>query len=869
MKISVAWLREYVEWSGSLGEWINQLTIAGLEVISCRLYGQKPASDLKVKLEEPGPVWDREKVVIAQVKSVSKHPNADKLKLVQLEYGEGTTKQVKQVVTGAPNISVGDTGQKVVLGLSGCHYFDGHVSPKVIKELKPSVLRGVDSDAMVMSNFELGISDEHEGIIILEDEAPVGKPLVDYFGDAVLEIDILPNMARCFAMRGLAREAAAIFGVKPNLPIPNPKFSRESITDQVKIEIENPQQCGRYTAMLIRNVKIGPSPAWLQRRLLYSGIRSINNVVDITNYVLLEYGQPLHAFDYDILKKRANGKFPTIQIRQAKTGEKLQSIDREKGELSLHPEMIVIADEKGPIALAGVKGGSETEVTAQTTNILLESANFHPVAIRKTARELDLFTDASTRFSRGIHTEIVAQAALRAAELLQQYAHGEVVDGIADCYPLPAENRKILLRSSEIKRILGVDIPHREVERILATLDFQITKVTDGEWQVTAPTHRIDIQTGCADLIEEIARIYGYDRFPETMLSEPIPEQHPDPALSKENLIRDTLVSLGLQEIISYSLTSLTDELALDPSKLEAYHVPVEGKSLDDHQMAMLHNSDHVRLLNPISPERAILRKSLIPHLLGIAQRNLQKSAEWIGEVKIFEIGAVYLPQQEQKLPLEPRYLSILCLGHRHPIHWDSLHKKEPERFDFFDMKGIIEQVFQKFPNNKLSWVNCQTIAYLHPARAAELYLGNEKIGVVGELHPLTAQHYHLQNQHALVAEIDLDIVFNGLQEKWAVQSISIHPPAIRDIAFVVEETISNQQAVQEIQIAGGDLLKKIELFDLYRGEPIPSGKKNLAYTLTYQSALATLSDKDVDKIHKRVIDALKQKLKAQIRGLD
>jgi phenylalanyl-tRNA synthetase beta chain len=408
MKVPLNWLREYVALPTSVPDLIERLTIAGLEVGSVRLYGLPKPDGLRTKVEEPGPEWERDRVVTAQILGVEKHPNADKLKLVQLDYGTGTP---KQVVTGAPNISVGDQGQKVVLGLTGCRFFDGHVQPKQIAELRPTQLRGVPSDSMVMSNFELGISDEHEGIILLDPEAPVGKPLVDYIGDTVFEIDILPNMARCLGMVNIAREVAALTGSSARIPEPQPKLSPDSVVGKVKIQIDDPNRCGRYSAILIQNVKIGRSPDWLVRRLQYSGIRNISNVVDITNYVMLEHGQPLHAFDYDLLVKRAGGKAPTIIVRPAREGEILKTLDGMDRKLS--PENLVIADEVGAIALAGVMGGAETEVNDQTQNILLEAANFDYVSIRRTARQFDLFSEASTRFSRGIHTEVVKTAATR------------------------------------------------------------------------------------------------------------------------------------------------------------------------------------------------------------------------------------------------------------------------------------------------------------------------------------------------------------------------------------------------------------------------------------------------------------------------
>ena len=435
MKIPLSWLRDYIDLTLPPAQLIERLTLAGLEVASTRVFGLPIPDGVRVKPEERGPVWDRDKIFVAEVVSVEKHPNADKLKLPTVTWGNGAS---KQLVTGAPNISVGDKGQKVVLALSGSVLFDGHSEERKLAELKPTKIRGLPSDAMVCSLLELGISEnkaDHTGIIILEDDAPVGTPLADFMGDIVIEVDVLPNTARCLAMIGVAREVAAITGAKLKLPPAGMQTTSEPIAGQINVQIENPQLCPRYAAALIKNIKFGPAPGWMQRRLLYAGMRPISNIVDITNFVMLEWGQPLHAFDYDLLVQRDGGKTPTIIARPARDGETLVTLDKQERKLS--PEHLVIADTKGPIALAGVMGGLETEVTDATKNILLESASFDFVSIRRTFRHFDLPSEASARFSRGIHPETVKPAAERAADLMRQYAGGSVCSGLVDCYPAP------------------------------------------------------------------------------------------------------------------------------------------------------------------------------------------------------------------------------------------------------------------------------------------------------------------------------------------------------------------------------------------------------------------------------------------------
>jgi len=835
MKIPLKWLADYVTLTAPLAELVDRLTIAGLEVASVRLVGIPVPDGLRAKQEEPGPVWERERIVTARVVSIEKHPNADKLKLVQLDTGTGTP---KQVVTGAPNIAVGESGQKVVLGLSGCRYFDGHATPKAIKELKPSMLRGVPSDAMVMSTFELGIDEEHEGIIILEENAPVGVPLADFMGDAVLEVDVLPNMARCLSMIGVAREVAALTGQKAKIAAAEPVYGSDKIDGKVKVEIADPALCARYTAMIIRDVVIGPSPGWMQRRLTYAGMRPINNIVDITNYAMLEYGQPLHAFDYDLLVKRADGTVPTITVRAAKPGEKLKTLDGTLRELS--PENLVIADTAGPIALAGVMGGAETEVTATTKAILLESASFDFVSIRRTSKQFNLFSEASTRFSRGIHTEVVHAAALRAAQLMQQHASGTVLQGMVDNYPAPTPVQITVLKRSEIKRLLGIEFPDAEVERVLTALNFTIEKTADG-WKATTPPYRIDIQAGPADLIEELARIYGYDRLPSTRLSGELPSQRANRPLLLEERVKDLLAQAGLQEVLTYSLTAKEREAALG----------ITGP--------------YVEVLNEISADRKVMRQSVLASVLEVARHNLQNT----DTVKLFEVGVAYIPRVGERLPDEPRQLAIVLAGRRDGIAWDDPLGVKPSVLDFYDLKGIVETLFAGLHLPKLSYRAIKTVPFLHPGRAAELLVGDVIIGTLGELHPKAVQAFELGERSILAADIDLEALLKQVPDRFAYEPIARYPAALRDMAVIVDETINHERILAEMLGGGGDLLGPVQLFDVYRGEPIPAGHKSLAYALTYQAADRTLTDKEVDKAHKKIEDRLRHVLQARIRGKD
>jgi phenylalanyl-tRNA synthetase beta chain len=830
MRVPLSWLREYVPLPSDPAGLIERLTIAGLEAAGTQVFGLPVPPGLRVKSEDAGLVWERDKVVVAKVLKIEKHPDADKLKLVSLDYGAA---EPKTVVTGAPNIAPGRSGMKVVLGLRGTRYFytdkDGK---KTVFTLEPKALRGIMNDAMCMSNFELGISDEHEGIIILDDADPApGTPIQDVLGDIVVELDVLPNMARCLALIGIAREVAALTGAATTIESPKVATSSETIDGKVAVEIADPKLCGRYTATIIRNVTVGPAPRWMRTRLHYAGMRPINNVVDITNYVMLEYGQPLHAFDYDVLVQRAGGKPPTIIVRSAKPGEKLKTLDGQDRELT--PENLVIADTAGPIALAGVMGGLDTEVTEKTKTVLLESASFDFVSVRRTARQFTLFSEASTRFSKGIHPEVVAPAAIRAAQLFREVAGATVLAGIVDNYPSPLPPQVIELKPAEIRRLLGFDIPPVEVERVLKALQFKVEAAADG-WKVTAPQTRLDIQVGAADLIEELARVYGYDKLPESHLAVSLPDQRGNRSLELEERVKDLLADQGLQECITYSLGSAPGGPA-------------------------------VELVNPISPERSVLRTELLPGLLEVAARNLLNT----DSVALFELGPVYVKKPDAKLPDEPRSLAIVLCGRRTAAAWDDPQGTKPAAYDFFDLKGVIESLTADLHLGGVGFHPFPTATQLHPGRAAVLQLAGKAVGSLGELHPKLAEKYGLADRAVQVAELELEAILAAVPDRFLYRPFPTVPPAKRDIAIIVPEDTPAEKVLAELRAAGGDLLTDAVLFDVYKGESIPAGTKSLAYALVYQAPDRTLSDKEIEKAHQKIEGRLRHVLKAQIRGKD
>jgi len=766
MKVPLKWLAEYVPLTISPAELAERMTLAGLEVSGVRSFGLPPPEGLRVKAEDAGPVWERDKVITARVVEVTKHPNADKLKLVQLDYGAG---QHKQVVTGAPNIQVGDSGQKVILGLCGFEYFDGHVTPKQLKRLQPGVLRGITSDAMVCSSFELGIDEEHEGIIILDDDAPVGEPLADYMGDLVFEIDVLPNMARCLSLIGIAREVAALTGNSLILPKRTLQPAGESIEGQVRITIEDTALSPRYSATLLKGVKIGSSPNWMQRRLTYAGMRPISNIVDVTNYVMLEWGQPLHAFDYDRLRQRAGGMAPTITVRSARSGETLKTLDGQDRKLT--PDMLIIADTAGPVALAGVMGGSETEVSASTTNVLLESASFDFLSVRRTMKSLNLPSEASIRFSKGVSPDTVSAAAEHAAELMQRYGSAIVCKGVVDVYPVPAKRRVIDLPMSEVKRILGIDMPIDECARILKTLEFEVDRKGSDSLRVVAPMHRTDIQEGAADLIEDLARLHGYDRLPATLPTDALPAQANNESLTFEERIRDLLTGLGLQEVVTYSLTAVERETELG-----------------------LPAGDSVRLFNPISSDRSVMRRYLLPGILEVAERNLRHT----DAIRLFEAGSVFLPRAGKKLPAEPKRLAIVLSGRRRPESWTDAGKAVPEVLDFYDIKGVVEALAEALHLGEIKY-QPSAAPGLHPRRSAELVTGGVVVGAFGELHPKAATALKMEGRTILAAEFDLDQLRAASPVRFRARAVPQYPAALRDVAVIVAEEVSAERVESEI----------------------------------------------------------------------
>lgn len=828
MRVPISWIKEYVDIPLPVPELAERLTFAGLEVADIQTVGL-PGSALP---------WDPGRIVVGQILEVRPHPDADRLVLATVEYGGG---QPKTVVTGAPNLRVGDTGHKVAFALEGARHWDGYSGTPAPAVLKGRKVRGVYSDAMILSEKELGLSDDHTGVLLLDDQAPVGTPLAAYMGDVVLDLEITPNMARCLSVLGVAREVAALTGGRVRSPQTRMQADGDPIEGRVTIAIADPALCARYAATLIAGVAIGPSPEWMRRRLRLAGIRPINNVVDVTNYVMLEWGQPLHAFDYDALVRRAKG-VPRITVRPAKAGEVLTTLDGVVRDLTR--ERLLITDTAGPIAIAGVMGGAETEVTDATRTILLEAANFHFVSIRKTTQALKLPSEASARFGRGVPPSAAVPAAMRATELMRELGGGRIARGVADCYPAPQVPSVVVLTTDEVRRILGMDLSRAEIERILTALEFRCEPQGETGLRVTAPDHRLDIGTGvtgAADLIEEVARIHGYDRIPVTEMADRLPPQRDIVPVNLEERTRDLLAVAGLQEIITYRLTTAEREAQLTPGD----DLPVERA--------------YVRVANPISADRVVMRQSLLPGLLEVMAHNARlRDRLWF-----FEIGPVYLPGGTLELPAEPRRLAIGMSGRQAPASW---RDPDPSRTDFFDLKGMVEALLRGLHLEAVRF-EAATHPTFTPGRTARLLVEAHEVGILGEIHPRVWAAFDLPAGPVCLAELDLEELLARVPLTHRVVPVPRFPPALQDIALVVDDGVTAADLTAVIRSAGGPLLADVRLFDVYRGQQLPSGKKSLAFSLVFQAADRTLTDAEVEAEKRRIVEAAARRLGAELRA--
>jgi phenylalanyl-tRNA synthetase beta chain len=779
------------------------------------------------------------------------YPNADRLVLCKLYDSE----QEHVVLTGAPNLfpykGIGPLEKplKVAYAREGAQIYDGHQPGQVLTTLKRTKIRGFDSYSMICSEKELGISEDHEGVIILDEDAPVGVPLVAYMGDAVLDISILPNTARAASILGVAREVAALTGVQ--LKQSSVINDQSSVSDAgfAQIEITNPELNPRFVLGLIENVEIRPSPYWVQRRLKLAGMRPISNIVDATNYAMLEIGEPLHAFDYDVLVGRIGDpphKVPKIITRIARPGEKLTTLDGV--ERTLDEKTVLVCDTAGALSIAGVMGGAESEVSEKTCNILLEGAAWNFTNIRRTAKAQNLPSEASFRFSRGVHPSMAERGVRRGLELMSQWSDGVVANGLVDNYPLPPATPAVEITSADVKRWLGIELSIEEIKKILESLEFHCDLTPHAPrstLHVAGPDHRLDIGEGIvgkADLLEEIARVYGYDRILETRLANELPPQRSNPSLEREERIRDLLVKMGLQEVVSYHMTSIEREARLFPS---------EG--------AKPHPERYVQLVNPIASDRYVMRQNLLSSVMEVVERNARIRAR----MALFEIGPVFIASEEGDLPDEPQRLAIVLTGPRSLPGWQPA---DTAAMDFYDLKGILAALLEALHIEAVRYESAGHPSF-HPGKQAKVQAGEREIGVFGELHPVIRQNYDLPDSPLLAAELDLDVLLPLIPERYISQPVPAYPPVLEDLALVVDETLPAERVAEVIRQAGGKIVTGVRLFDVYRGEKIGAGKKSLAYSLTYQAPNKTLTDRDVAGIRTRILRRLEQELGAALRS--
>ncbi|MDC0706911.1 phenylalanine--tRNA ligase subunit beta [Stigmatella sp. ncwal1] len=802
MKISVKWLGDYVALP-AVEELARKLTAAGLEIEG---------------LERPGEALQG--VVVGQIRESVQHPNADKLSVTQIDAGGP---QLLQVVCGAKNFKVGD---KVPLATVGTKLPNG-------VEIKQAALRGVDSHGMLCSAKELGLSEESSGLLILPEGLKPGLPIASALGldDVVLEVNVTPNRPDALSHLGVAREVGVVTGVAFRPPEPKLSEAGGATADKVKVRIEDPVRCPRYAARVVENVTIQPSPQWMQDRLKACGVRAINNVVDVTNYVNLEYGQPLHAFDLD---KMAGQE---IVIRAARPGEKIRTLDGK--ERTLDADDLAICDRDHAQAIAGVMGGADSEVTGGTKRIVLESANFLASSVRRSSKRHGLHTEASHRFERGADLDAVGPAIDRAAQLIAELSGGTVASGRVDVYPGQKPARRVTLRFARVEKVLGTSVPEGECRRILGALGFQ--GVEEGAAQATfeVPRARVDVERE-EDLLEEIARVFGYDNI-RARLPRGVAELAPEPPQSEaERRLRQVLSGAGLNEVVNYSFVA--------PRNLEV----LGGKDAP------------VALINPLSVEQSVMRTSLLPGLLENLSRSVRHQVE---RVAIHETGRAYFRDPEGGQGQRPATREVprvagLVWGLRSGRTWT----QKDARMDFYDAKGAVEAVLHGLRVAGARFVPAEAPAW-HPRACAQVLLADGTVlGHVGELHPRVTKALELP-QGVFTFELDTVPLYAAAQLEPAYHALPRFPAVLRDLAVVVPVELRNDEVRRVILEVGGTLVEDALIFDVYTGKPIPEGKKNLAYAIRYRSQERTLTDGEVGEAHQRIISEVNQRLGGALRA--
>jgi len=801
MKVTYNWLKEFVDFDLAPEELAELLTMLGLEVESIEYIG--------AELDD---------VIVALVEERAQHPNADKLSLCRVNNG----KEILSVVCGAQNFKSGD---KVALAQVGC------TLPGDFK-IKRSKIRGEESCGMLCSEKELALADESAGIMVLPPDLPLGVPVFEALGikDILFEIGLTPNRADCLSVIGIAREIAAKLGKKVRYATHIIPEAGSDIASLATVEIVDPDLCPRYTARFVSGCKIAPSPQWLVNRLKAVGQRSINNVVDITNYVLMEYGHPLHAFDF---RQLAGGK---IIVRRAAEGEKFTTLDGQ--ERTLTAADLTIRDAGRAVALAGIMGGENSEIANDTTDILLESAYFNPSAIRLTSKRLGIHTESSHRFERGADVHIVTTALDRAASLIADLAGGTIAKGAIDAYPAPQPERCLTVRVSRINSILGLDLGETTIAKIFKDLEFAVVSSADGILEISVPSFRVDIEREI-DLVEEVARLHGFENIPMTMpvaqvFSDRIPRYQ-----MLERVVKSHLAGIGFNEVINFSFASHCDISKLNFTATDK-------------------RSSAVALLNPLVDEHAVMRTTLLPALLQTAARNFSLRNF---NLRLFEMRRVYWAKPGHELPDEPLHVAGIITGLRNSDAWN----QPKDSVDFYDLKGVVESLTGLFKMPDLSFIAGGVEPFYHPGKAAAILCNGQLIGTLGEIHPDVQEAFEI-DRPIYYFELDFATLVNLSSEKLPVQAPSRFPDTYRDIAMLMDSDTPSAAIVECIRSIKSDKTRSVEIFDLYTGDKIPEGQKSIAVRVRYGSFEKTLTDEEVNKVHQKIVNSLISDINIKVR---
>ncbi|SRR5579884_3268467 len=802
MRFTLSWLKEYVEFNNPPEEIAERLTMSGLEVESIEYLGR-----------------GLEDIVVAQILDIRPHPNASKLVLCDVT--DGTRKY--NIVCGARNMKTGD---KVALARAGTRLPPSAKFPEGIL-IQSARIRGEVSEGMLCAENEMGLGNEGEGILILPESARVGARLIDEMGlnDVIIEVGVTPNRPDCLSVIGIAREVAAVLGKRVNHPNYAVSDEGDDIGKLASVEVIDSDGCPRYSCRVITGITIAPSPEWLKTRLEASGIRSINNVVDVTNLVLLELGQPLHAFDYDLIEERK------IIVRPAKEGESIETLDGI--ERTLTREDLLICDAQKPVAIAGVMGAANTEISGLTRNILLESAYFNPVRVRRTSRRTNLRSESSYRFERGVDPNGVVRALDRASELIRRLSGGRVARGKIDVYPNPIMPKELSLSTGRVNSVLGAEIESERIRQILEGLDIKALNTKGGEISFRVPTFRVDI-TREIDLVEEVARHYGYNSIDATLPAVRMKTEGVKKEKAIEGRLKDVLTSLGFLEVINYSFE-------------------------DPEFLGLFSENEPLRILNPLTKEGSVMRTNLIA---GISRNVILNLSHQVRDIRIFEIGRVFIPG-ENRLPLEIRKIAGAVTGKRQADIWDK------EEFDFFDLKGILERVFEVFSISEgVRFEEAPQIRFLHPGKSAKALLGGEEAGFFGELHPEFQERLGI-SKRVYIFEIDLDKLSSsvkGVEKRF--RPLPKFPSVRRDIALVVDESVAVGEVLNEIKKVESSLIEDVNVFDVFKGEPVGKGKKSIAVSMILRASDKTLTDEEANEAQAKALKRLESALGAELRKI-